>query len=152
MEDAVLVGGAIDETEVTLAIYCGDQDPDIITETLGIEPTKVQRKGEVRGPRSPPYKMSAWFFTLATSAPHSLEQLLRIMLGRLSGSRARWDEITDLHVVKVNVLMRIFEWTRGFDLPSDLLSELAATRVDLTFSVYCECEPQGADVAGADLT
>ena len=50
----------------------GDELPfEAISKQLGLEPTNVHRKGERRGPRSPPYPDDAWHFqpALPESAP-----------------------------------------------------------------------------------
>lgn len=51
------------ETHVVLRIYPGDLDPTTVTERLGIEPSKVQRRGVVRPimgvPKQAP--LNGWF-------------------------------------------------------------------------------------------
>ena len=59
----VSVGGPIDEVRVTLALYSEDLEPDEVTRALGVQPSSAHRRGERRGPRSPPYRQGAWFLT-----------------------------------------------------------------------------------------
>jgi hypothetical protein len=58
----------------TLRIH-GDGLPfESIGRQLGVEPTSVRRKGERRGPRSPPYRDDAWHFSAGLPEEAPLEQ------------------------------------------------------------------------------
>jgi hypothetical protein len=54
------------QTYATLCVYSDDIDPDEITKIIGIEPTSICRKGEVRTQnpkvKNPYYKMNGWFY------------------------------------------------------------------------------------------
>ena len=55
----------------TLRIFGNEVPFEEISERLGVQPTSVHRKGERRGPRSPPYPEDAWLFesSLAETEP-----------------------------------------------------------------------------------
>lgn len=63
------VGGVVDESSATLAIYGDDLDPVDVTRLLGVEPTKSFLPGHRPGPRSPAIKHgNAWNRGFALSA------------------------------------------------------------------------------------
>jgi hypothetical protein len=51
------------DTYATLCIYSEDLRPVEITEMLGVEPTKAQKKGEICWPRKAVCKVNAWFLS-----------------------------------------------------------------------------------------
>lgn len=57
----------------TLRIH-GDNLPfEEISQQLGVKPTRTHRKGERRGPNSPPYRYDAWHFQTALPESEPLE-------------------------------------------------------------------------------
>src|SRR4051812_36752044 len=57
----------------TLRIH-GDGVPfDEISQRLGVQPTRLHRKGECKGPRSAPYRDDAWQYESSLSETEPLE-------------------------------------------------------------------------------
>jgi hypothetical protein len=68
----------------TLRIHGDDLPFDEITERLGVQPTRLHRNGDRRGPRSPGYRDDAWQFqpSLPETEPleRHIEALWRVVL------------------------------------------------------------------------
>src|SRR5262245_31037651 len=58
---------------VTLRIHGDDVPFDEITQRLGVQPTRLHRKGERRGATSPAYRDDAWHFEPSLSETETLE-------------------------------------------------------------------------------
>jgi hypothetical protein len=58
----------------TLRVHGDDVPFEEITQRLGVKPTRLHRKGECRGPRSPSYRHDAWMYQ---SSLHESEPLER---------------------------------------------------------------------------
>jgi hypothetical protein len=137
------VGGPIDETHVTLAVYGDDLDPDAITALFGCSPTRAHRRGDRKGPRSPPFRRGAWFFSLQGTAPQNPESLTRALLDKLPIGDAFWTQLHAAYEVQLRFGLFVNAWNRGFDLSAETVARVATLRVPLLFDIYAdEGEPK----------
>lgn len=88
----ISVGGLVDRTGVCVAVYGEHLDPDDVTSIIGRPPTSAHRKGDRRGPRSPPLKRGAWFFELRGKAPEGPAELTARLLDQLPDDEPRLGE------------------------------------------------------------
>lgn len=58
----------------SLRIYGTIADFDEITNTLKLSPTNAHRKGEKKGPKSPPFKHDMWSYTVQVDEKEHLEK------------------------------------------------------------------------------
>jgi hypothetical protein len=130
------VGGMVDETRVTLAVYGESLDPDEVTSLLGVPPTSSHRKGDRRSERSPPHKQGAWFLTIEGRAPTGPDELIRTLLAQFPMDRAFWQRLNDSYLVWLRVGITASGWNRGFDLEPETLARIAATGGKLGFDLY----------------
>jgi hypothetical protein len=130
------VGGPVDETRVTLAVYGEDLDPTEVTRLLGCQPTQVHRKGDKRHPTSVPYQTGAWFFTLETKAPSGPDELIPLLLRQLPGDSAFWAGLRERYDVQIRVAIHTAGWNRGFDISPATAELIAATGASLGFDLY----------------
>jgi hypothetical protein len=79
----------------TLRIFGDIPDLDELTRQLGVEPTYTHRRGERRGPRSPPYQHDMWSYTAPLSENEPLAAHIDALWGRF---RERKDYL--LHLKK----------------------------------------------------
>lgn len=119
----------------TLRIHGDALDSDKISDTLGVTPTHVHRKGEKRGERSPGYRDDAWHFTPAVPEERDLGEHLQ----------ALW-EVVRPHVgflkeLKEDCRVDVFCGYRsncdhaGFEVPHDALEIFKALEVPFGVSV-----------------
>lgn len=134
---SVVVGGSVDETRLTLAIYGDELNLALITKELGIEPTGTQRKGERRKPRYRAYQQSAWFLTLNAMAPRGLGELLQELLEHVPSPQAPvWPKLRDAYDVQLRIGIFMNAWNRGFVIDSNLIAKAAHIANRFDFDIY----------------
>lgn len=130
------VGGTVDKSGVTLAIYGTDLIPEEITNLIGVQPTESFRRGYVRNPRSRPMPHGAWFLEYRGTSPDGPDVQLRKILVQVPTSRVLWEKIAENHRIQIRFGIHMSGWNKGFGLPKDLLSQLADINADLEFDIY----------------
>jgi hypothetical protein len=132
----VEVGGMVDESSATLAVYGDVLDPVEITALLGVGPTESFARGYRRGPRSPPFKHGGWFLTVEGAAPSGPDELLKALLLRLPGETAIWERLKERYSVHIRIGIHSQEWNRGFSLSSATVARVASLGVRMEFDLY----------------
>ena len=130
------VGGPIDEVGVGLAVYGEDLDPVAVTELLGCPPTWAYRRGDVRGPRSPPLKRGVWMLEERCAAPRQLEELAAHFLDRLPQDQSTWARLRERYEVKLRFSIRVKRWNRGFEISAALASRISGLGIPLGFEIW----------------
>jgi len=132
----VEVGGAVDESHVSLAIYGDDLDPDALSAMLGCVPSHSHRKGDCRSQTSPLSRTGAWIFTVEGRAPRGPDELIEELLARFPEDALFWRELTERYQVSVRMGIHMGGWNRGFDLPLATVTALAQRRIGVGFDLY----------------
>jgi hypothetical protein len=130
------VGGVIDESGVTLAVYGDDLIPKDVTELLGVKPTRSFLPGYRRNPSSRPMPHGAWFLEVRGKTPDGPEAQLRKLLMKLPTSENVWKTLKARYKVQIRFGLHMTGWNKGFELSSTLIRRLAKIGVDLEFDVY----------------
>jgi len=131
------VGGQVDETSVTLAIYGEELDPTAITKVLGCEPTSSHTKGTVRGPRGRPARAGAWLLEVRGISPKSPEELTRELISKLPKDEIIWSKISQDFDIQLRYAFHLESWNRGLDLSNEVLTTIALLGASIVFDVYC---------------
>ena len=139
------VGGVVDESGVTLAVYGADLDPEHVTQLLGVEPTESFHRGFQKGPRSPPLPHGAWFLQVRGEAPNGPGVQLGKLMMRLPNSPEVWAELRSAYRVQFRVGIHMEGWNRGFELNPDVIARVAATGIGMTFDIYAYGEENAED-------
>jgi hypothetical protein len=130
------VGGPPDESSVCLALYGPDLDPDEVTALLGCKATDSHRRGDRKGPESPPFKQGAWLFSLRGEAPTEPDQLFRRLLLRLPSDEKVWRELSSRFEIRVTIAAHFAGWNKGFELSSDIVAAIARMHATLGTDIY----------------
>lgn len=130
------VGGVVDESVATLAVYGKDLEPDDVTKILGIKPTRSFRRGHKRGPNSRSIPHGAWFLEIRGDAPEGPDAQLRNLLMRLPDSEDIWRELRSRYKVQIRFGIFMCDWNKGFNLAPDLIIRLAKMGIELDFDIY----------------
>ncbi len=141
------VGGPVDETCVTLAVYGDALDPEEVSRRLGSAPTWAFRKGETRrqnGREGRPMKHRARFLTVEGVAPVGVDELTTQLLGRFSKDEQFWKELCRDYVVQIRVGIFTGGWNRGFDVRPETTKLVALTGATWGFDLYFDGEEDGA--------
>ncbi len=136
----ISVGGPIDETDVTFCVYGDDLDPDEVSSILGCTPTRSQRRGVPSSPRRQPAKIGAWFLELRGLAREDPQRVITSLLDRLPSDEAIVRRLGERFLLKLNVVLHLDAWTRGFELPAALLARIVRLGLALGVSIYAHGE------------
>ena len=134
------VGGIVNESSVTLAVYGEDLEPSEVTALLGVVPTKAFRKGHRQASKSPAMPHGAWFLEVRGVSPSGPDTQLETLLSELPQSQHFWRELNERYTVQVRFAMHFEGWNKGFEFNKILVSRLAAMEVDLEFDIYSYVE------------
>lgn len=139
------VGGPMPWFSASLQLVHEDIDPDVVTETLGIQPDRTMKRGQPRKSRSgrdmSPARIGMW----AIDVPKGLIGELDIagavghLLDRIAVADRRWNSALALCPdanVRVFFGLRLDSFNRGFSLPAQLLWRLAQQQIKLDFDIY----------------
>ncbi|HTD73780.1 MAG TPA: DUF4279 domain-containing protein [Steroidobacteraceae bacterium] len=130
------VGGMVDESRVTLAIYGDDLDPESISKMAGCNPTHAHRKGDRKTESSPPFRTGAWLLTVEGKAPQGPNDLIRLLLDRFPSEPAFWRPLSDRYQISVRVGIHTGGWNRGFDLEPATIAAVSILGGILGFDLY----------------
>lgn len=133
------VGGVVDETRVTLCLYAKDLDPRVMSELLGVSPSRAHRRGDRAGPRSPPFKHGAWFLEEEGRAPLGPQHLVARLLARIPGADAPvWAQVRQLAEIHLWFGIFVVGWNQGFELGPGQAMQLGKIGCRLMFDVYVD--------------
>ena len=129
------VGGRVDRTSATVALYGDELDPDELTATLGCLPSHAHRRGD-RKPHNPPWETGAWLVTMEGEPDQDPESLLVSLLERLPQEADTWRGLSRRFRISVGIGLFLSDWNRGFELSSDFLRRVLLTGASLDFDIY----------------
>ena len=123
-------------TFATLRIYPGDLQPASVTESLGIEPSRIQQRGDLRGKRK--LKLNGWFLR----SEHEVESLdLRCHLDWiLDQVESKADALGQLQEAGVKADVFCYWLSKhghgGPTISPDQSRRLASLGLDCSFDIY----------------
>jgi hypothetical protein len=128
-----------ERTYVTLRIYPTNLDPDEVTTRLGIQPTEIQRVGDLIPPAfKRTIKLAGWFLTSesvveSTNTLNHLAWLLDIVLPHQQQLYALQN---DGHRMDVSCYWLRKQDQGGPTLTSEIMEQLSRLRLDIWFDMY----------------
>jgi hypothetical protein len=143
----VRVGGPVDELSVAVCLYSETLEPEELTALLGVEATSSHRRGERKGPRSPPFKKGAWIFSRRFLSAQDSETAILEHLEQLPADQDLWREILTKYEVQVRFGVFQNAWNQGFGLSPEAVQRIGVFGAHVVFDIYCECDD--SDVNGA---
>jgi hypothetical protein len=144
----IRIGGLVEETRVCLAVYGEDLDPASVTALLGCLPTSAHRRGDRRGPRSPPQKRGGWFLAVRAKAPEGPEEVAVALFDRLPEDESVWLKLGALYEVQLRFGIHMKGWNRGFELSAATAAKVAALHAKLVFDIYAHGDDEEMDERG----
>ncbi len=126
-----------EKTYATLRIYSSDIDPDEVTARLGIEPSEVQRQGELRG-CGRFIRVNAWFLSSKDNVNSTdLNEHLEWLLDQVLPHEEALRELRDSGI-KTDVACYWLSLTGngGPTLFPEQMGKLAILSLDCWFDVY----------------
>ncbi len=135
-EEVASVGGVVDESSATLAIYSPKLDPEFLTTALNCNPTTSFKSGSRRRTSSPPRRLGAWLLTCEGRAPKGPDDLVNACLNEISPNATTWQTILETHTVRLIIAAHFGGWNKGFALEPGTLRRISALQIEASFDLY----------------
>ena len=119
----------------TLRIFADTLDFEQIARTIGIEPTRVHRKGERQGPRSPPYKHDMWMLSAELPEERPLAEHIEALWALIHDHAACLRELKRVATVNVFLGYRSNVDTAGVEVPHTSLEMFVRLEIPFSLSV-----------------
>lgn len=140
-QNSIRVGGLVDRSTVTLALYGEDLDPAALTAALKCDPSDAHKKGDPRlSKRASPHSRGAWMLSVSCEAPRSPADLVQALLARVPADGELWNGLAKRFDIQLRFGIFQEAWNRGFDLPAELVERIGTLRATLVFDIYAELE------------
>ena len=119
----------------TLRIFGQQLDFDAISEALGLLPTNTHRQGERKGPKSPPYKEDAWFYSPDVPEERPLGEHIGALWAAVQLKKAFLLDLKQKARVNVFLGYRSNVDFAGFQVPHHSLEMFQALEIPFDVSV-----------------
>src|SRR4030095_10933153 len=114
-------------THVYFGVFDFGDDPSVVSEMMGQEPTKAWVKGEHYVASSPGARRthSRWALESGLDEGEPLEAHLGALLARLEPKRREIRQVAERFTARIGVAQYFYEMNPGFRIESDILERLA---------------------------
>ena len=119
----------------TLRIFGESLDFDDITRTLGVPPTHSHRKGDRKGPRSPPSKHDMWMLSPDLPEERPLAEHIDTLWAAIRHSEAYLRQLKTIATVDVFLGYRSNVDTAGVEIPCASLEMFVRLEIPLGLSI-----------------
>jgi hypothetical protein len=119
----------------TLRIFGTIDNLDEITDHLGFEPTLIHRKGEKRGPQSPPLPHDMWSYQPPLDEEEALEKHIDVLWTKLKPHTAYLLQLKDALTVDVFLGYRTNCDMAGIEVPHTALEMFTALQIPFGLSI-----------------
>lgn len=132
------VGGAIQDSTVSLRLIGDDLDPEEVTRLLGCAPTRAWRKGDVReySRGQVAQRTGVWYLASDTDRSVPPEEQVRALVAQVPADPAVWEALARRFHIDVFCGIHLDEWNRGCGFGPDLLRRLGEMKAALDLDIY----------------
>ena len=123
-------------TTVTFRLTGDDLRPQLITDALGVTPSKAWAKGDIRKRPGNYYTFGCWSLNASCSKYEPFEVQLNQLLGQLEVLPPTLQEFVKMFDAEISVGFASGESTFGFAIDRQLLERLCKLGVALDFDIY----------------
>ncbi len=123
------------EYSATLRIFGNIEDLNEITSSLGFEPTSFHKKGEKRGPKSPPYQHDMWSYEAQVDEEIDLENHIDELWAKLQPHKEYLLELKKTLTVDVFLGYRSNSDTAGVEVPYSSLEMFIELKIPFGLSI-----------------
>jgi Domain of unknown function (DUF4279) len=138
---------ALNNSRATLRFFGEDLDPAKLTEILGVKPTDMYEKGQVRISSTGnhfTYRRGMWRLEAKDKTPGDLEAQIKELLSVLPQDLQIWRQLALQHEIDLFCGLFMEESNEGFSLNSDSLNALSARGISIDFEVYAPSSEESA--------
>jgi len=139
-EGTAWFGGEFDRSKVTLRIFGDNLSPDEITKSLGVSPSRSEKKGDVTIGKSSNTqriaKTGRW--SLETNLPDEIDVEIKInnLLDSVTNDSLVWSELSAKYKIDIFCGLFMEAENRGFSLSVSTLRRLASLGIEVGFDIY----------------
>ena len=119
----------------SLRIFGDINDLNVITKNLGFEPTSFHKKGERKGPNSPPYKTDMWTYKTKIDEEATLEQHIDELWIKLKPHKKYLLDLKKTLTVDVFLGYRSNCDTAGVEIPYTSLEMFTELKIPFGLSI-----------------
>jgi hypothetical protein len=148
-EGTIWFAGEPDEARLCLRVCGDDLDPDAVSQLLGRQPSRCQRRGEpVRSPAGEVKRIArtgSWLLDHPVGAEATVGEAIRALLTSLPDDRSVWASLTSRFAVDLICDLTVRCVNRGFELPPEVLALVADRGITLGFDIFCRADPRDSE-------
>ncbi len=130
----------ISASQVSLTISGDVLDPTEVTALLSCEPTRIEKKGEIKSPKNARkvYYARAGLWILQSQLPDTsdLEAKIVDVLDKTTKDLVIWTAINQRFTTQVFCGLFINSMNEGFELSTELLNQLGKRNLKIGFDIY----------------
>jgi len=138
----------MEQTRLYFAVGDFGDDPETVTQLLGVQPTRVWRRGQPRpGSSGPPVRHELWALDSSVDPSESFEAHLAELLALLERAPNGVREVAQRFGAVFQCYSHFESPNPGFAIPPELVRRVAALGVGFDFDLYVlyEDEPEDSD-------
>ncbi|MBC8106066.1 MAG: DUF4279 domain-containing protein [Anaerolineae bacterium] len=125
------------EHHVYFAVFGFGDDPAVVTQAMGIEPTEAWVKGEPTGRRRGIRTHSRWVLQSALALVEPIEDHFEDLLPQLECRRDAVADVRTRFEARLAVAAYWRELNPSFRLSAEIVRRVAALGLDVVFDLYC---------------
>lgn len=125
------------DAHVFFAVLEFGQDPNVVTELAGFEPTETWVVGQsVRKHSEPVHQHSRWTFKSPLVLSEPVEEHLDALLATLESHAEGIRAVAERFLAEIRCAIYFRTFTAGFHLSQSLLSRASALGLDIDYDLY----------------
>jgi len=145
-EGTIWYGGEPDGARLCLRVCGDDLDPDVVSQALGCQPSRSQRKGQPilssAGEINRIARTGSWLLDHTVSAEATVGEAIHALILGLPDDRSVWASLTSRFTVDLICDLTVRCVNRGFELPPETLTLVAERGITLGFDIFCQVDPR----------
>lgn len=124
--------------KVSFMFYCGDDDPQMVTDYVGLQPTKIAHKGIPVAARLAYWDLES---DLSNDNDYVVEDHIKYLLSKCRPYKDKLATISKKYGgINVRIGVGFHASNPGFDFDSEVLQELAVYNASLSLDLYAEID------------
>jgi len=135
----VWFGGHPDEVRLSLWVQGDALDPDAVSQALGSIPTRAKRKGDpIRSSTGEVRRIArtdSWLLSWQVGPDTTVTEAIQALFDSLTNDRSVWEMLTAQFKVELVCELTLKCFNGGWSIPPEVMNQLAARGVALSFDV-----------------
>jgi hypothetical protein len=130
---------ALSKTAVSLRFFGDDLNPDEVTQLLGKEPDKAERRGDVRS-RGYTVRRGMWSVRAGDCTPGDLDGQIAELLAGMTNDLAVWQRLASLYQADIFCGLFLEQKNQGISVSPQTLQLLGERGIEFGLDIYAPDE------------